>query len=44
MPQADYLERLTPALAIPADPRSLFKPMAGPEAVFYALQPTTQAS
>ncbi len=44
MPQADYLARLKPALAIQADPRSLFKPMMGPEAVFYALQPTTQAS
>ena len=44
MPQADYLERLKSALPVPADPRSLFKPMTGPEAVFYALQPTTQAS
>lgn len=43
-PQAAYLTHLASALAVQPDTRSLFKPMAGQEAVFYALQPTTQAS
>ena len=44
MPQAVYLELLKAARAVRPDTRSLFEPMAGAEAVFYALQPTTQAS
>ena len=43
-PQATYLELLAAARAIQPDTGSLFEPMTGPEAVFYALQPTTQAS
>ena len=43
-PQAVYLKLLKSARAAQADSRSLFKPMTGSEAVFYALQPTTQAS
>lgn len=43
-PQAVYLKLLKSARAAQAESRSLFKPMTGSEAVFYALQPTTQAS
>ena len=43
-PQADYLEHLAPALKLTPDTASLFEPMSGERAVFYALQPTTQAS
>jgi len=43
-PQAAYLMMLRTARAVQPDSRSLFKPMTGAEAVFYALQPTTQAS
>ncbi|RZJ41445.1 MAG: leucyl/phenylalanyl-tRNA--protein transferase [Brevundimonas sp.] len=43
-PQAAYLKRLKLALPVRPDVRSLFEPMTGAEAVFYALQPTTQAS
>ena len=43
-PQADYLKRLAPALRLRPNTRSLFEPMAGSAVVFYALQPTTQAS
>lgn len=44
VPQADYLERLAAAKTASPNPRSLFEPMNGAAAVFYALQPTTQAS
>jgi leucyl/phenylalanyl-tRNA--protein transferase len=43
-PQTAYLELLKVARARRPNPRSLFEPMTGAEAVFYALQPTTQAS
>lgn len=43
-PRSAYLKLLKSARAVQADPRSLFKPMTGPQAVFYALQPTIQAS
>jgi leucyl/phenylalanyl-tRNA--protein transferase len=43
-PQAAYLTMLKAARTVQTDSRSLFKPMTGAEAVFYALQPTTQAS
>jgi leucyl/phenylalanyl-tRNA--protein transferase len=43
-PQAAYLKRLRPALSVRPNVRSLFEPMTGAEAVYYALQPTTQAS
>jgi leucyl/phenylalanyl-tRNA--protein transferase len=43
-PQAAYLKRLKVARAVTPNVRSLFEPMTGAEAVFYALQPTTQAS
>ena len=43
-PQAAYLKLLKAARGLSPDVRSLFKPMTGAEAVFYALQPTTQAS
>lgn len=43
-PQAVYLKWLKAARGVQPDTRSLFRPMTGPEAVFYALQPTTQAS
>jgi leucyl/phenylalanyl-tRNA--protein transferase len=43
-PQAAYLKRLKPALTVRPNTRSLFEPMTGTEAVYYALQPTTQAS
>jgi leucyl/phenylalanyl-tRNA---protein transferase len=44
IPRAVYLRRLAPALKAKPAARSLFEPMTGAEAVFYALQPTTQAS
>lgn len=43
-PQADYLNQLKPALTVKPNSRSLFEPMSGEAAVFYALQPTIQAS
>ncbi len=43
-PQAAYLGLLSVARRKKPDVRSLFRPMSGAEAVFYALQPTTQAS
>ncbi|CAN5302016.1 leucyl/phenylalanyl-tRNA--protein transferase [soil metagenome] len=43
-PQADYLNLLKPALSARPDSRALHRPMTGAQAVFYALQPTTQAS
>lgn len=43
-PQSFYLAQLKAARGLQPDTRSLFKPMTGAEAVFYALQPTTQAS
>lgn len=43
-PQAVYLKRLEAALKLRPNSRSLFAPMTGDEAVFYALQPTIQAS
>lgn len=43
-PQTAYLKLLKVARAQRPNPRSLFEPMTGAEAVFYALQPTTQAS
>jgi leucyl/phenylalanyl-tRNA--protein transferase len=43
-PQATYLRLLKAARALRPNTRSLFEPMNGAEAVFYALQPTTQAS
>ena len=43
-PQAAYLKQLKAARAVTPNVRSLFEPMTGAEAVFYALQPTTQAS
>lgn len=42
--QAAYLRKLKPALRLSPNTRALFEPMTGAEAVFYALQPTTQAS
>ena len=44
VPQAEYLEHLEAARTAGPNPRSLFEPMTGSAAVFYALQPTTQAS
>lgn len=44
MPQATYLTLLSSARRLRPDARSLIDPMTGPEAVAYALQPTTQAS
>jgi leucyl/phenylalanyl-tRNA--protein transferase len=44
MPQAVYLAQLQAALPVRPNGRSLFVPMTGAGAVFYALQPTTQAS
>lgn len=44
MPQAAYLRMLKTVRALQPDQGSLFDPMSGPEAVVYALQPTTQAS
>jgi len=43
-PQAVYLKSLEAALKLRPNSRSLFAPMTGDEAVFYALQPTIQAS
>lgn len=43
-PQADYLKQLKPALTVRPNSRSLFEPMSGEAAIFYALQPTIQAS
>ena len=43
-PQAAYLRALKAVRPLRPDTRSLFSSMSGPEAVFYALQPTTQAS
>ena len=43
-PQTAYLRLLEAARTIRPNIRSLFEPMTGSEAVFYALQPTTQAS
>ncbi|HYC68671.1 leucyl/phenylalanyl-tRNA--protein transferase [Brevundimonas sp.] len=43
-PQATYLRLLRAALTVRPNTRSLYEPMSGAEAVFYALQPTTQAS
>lgn len=43
-PQAAYLKRLKAAKTARPNVRSLFEPMTGAEAVFYALQPITQAS
>ena len=43
-PQAAYLNLLKPALAVTPDPAALTWPLSGPDAVTYALQPTTQAS
>lgn len=43
-PQAAYLRLLRSARSLRPDDRALFEPMTGAEAVFYALQPTTQAS
>ena len=44
LPQAAYLKLLKAARTARPNPRSLFESMSGTEAVFYALQPTTQAS
>ncbi len=43
-PQAAYLKQLKAARPLRPNGRSLFEPMTGDAAVFYALQPTTQAS
>jgi len=43
-PQPAYLKLLRAARALRPNPRSLFEPTNGSEAVFYALQPTIQAS
>ncbi len=44
IPQAAYLKLLRAARLLRPNTRSLFEPMTGSEALFYALQPTTQAS
>lgn len=44
MPQAAYLKVLKAVRPLQPDAHALFEPMSGPEAVAYALQPTTQAS
>ena len=44
MPQAAYLKQLRTVRPLRPDPGALFEPMSGPEAVAYALQPTTQES
>ena len=44
MPQAAYLKLLKAARTLRTDPGSMLERMSGPEAVAYALQPTTQAS
>ncbi len=43
-PQAIYLEMLYAACKRRPNVRSMFNPMTGSEALFYALQPTIQAS
>jgi leucyl/phenylalanyl-tRNA--protein transferase len=43
-PQAAYLKLLRAARPLRPNTRSLFDPMTGSEALFYALQPTIQAS
>lgn len=43
-PQSAYLKLLAAARMLRPNSRSLFEPMTGEAAVFYALQPTTQAS
>ena len=43
-PQADYLKLLDKALKLRPNVRSLREPMSGAAALYYALQPTTQAS
>ena len=43
-PQAAYLKLLGTARQLRPNSRSLFDPMTGSEALFYALQPTIQAS
>jgi leucyl/phenylalanyl-tRNA--protein transferase len=43
-PQATYLKLLRAARRLRPNTRSLFDPMTGSEALFYALQPTIQAS
>ncbi|HEX8469487.1 MAG TPA: leucyl/phenylalanyl-tRNA--protein transferase [Brevundimonas sp.] len=43
-PQASYLDMLKAARSIRPNARSMFEPLSGEAAVFYALQPTTQAS
>ncbi|QTC93225.1 leucyl/phenylalanyl-tRNA--protein transferase [Brevundimonas goettingensis] len=43
-PQGAYLKLLKAARPLRPNSRSLFEPMSGEAAVFYALQPTTQAS
>lgn len=44
IPQAAYLRLLQAARRLRPNTRSLFEPMTGSEALFYGLQPTTQAS
>ena len=44
MPQAAYLRLLKAVRTLRPDVDAFFEPMGGPEAVAYALQPTTQAS
>lgn len=43
-PQATYLEMLKVARTVRPNARSLYEPLSGEAAVFYAVQPTTQAS
>ena len=43
-PQGAYLKLLKAARPLKPNPRALFEPLTGEAAVFYALQPTTQAS
>ncbi|RZJ44326.1 MAG: leucyl/phenylalanyl-tRNA--protein transferase [Brevundimonas sp.] len=43
-PQSDYLKMLDRALRLRPNVRSLREPMTGAAALYYALQPTTQAS
>jgi leucyl/phenylalanyl-tRNA--protein transferase len=43
-PQSTYLEMLQAACRRRPNVRSMFNPMTGSEALFYALQPTIQAS
>jgi leucyl/phenylalanyl-tRNA--protein transferase len=43
-PQVTYLELLRAACTRRPNPRSMFNAMSGSEALFYALQPTIQAS